>query len=203
MKMAKIKLWKILAGAGIVAVLAVVVAACGGGGGTATAESTKTANLTLPTVNRTPSVPAAGTTPAATPAKVPSVVSPTWITPTVTDTTVSVPVSTVESKYNIHFKVPLDKGTGYFMVYTYGGKTYARADICPPCQSINFSLVKNTLVCDSCGTVFSATDGSGISGACIRYPKAAVPYQTIDGNIVMTKADLTKAFEDTISPGLP
>jgi nitrite reductase/ring-hydroxylating ferredoxin subunit len=172
--MRKTWLGKLTAGAAVMIALAVVLAACGGGGGAT----------------------AAG-------AKAPSNVSPTWITPTVSDTSVSIPLDTVQAKYDTHFKVTLDKGTAYFMAYTYGGKTYVRANVCVPCQSVSFSLVKGTLVCDTCGTVFSAGDGSGISGACVRYPKAAVPYQTTDGNIVMTKADLTKAFENTLSPGLP
>ena len=143
---------------------------------------------------------------SASPSSAPSSntrVDPTWITPEVNGTVVSVPVDVVKDKVDTHFKVEVDKGTAYFMAYVYGGKTYVRADVCVPCRSINFSLYKGTLVCDSCGTVFKATDGSGVSGACVNYPKASVPFETIDGKIVMKQADLIAAFDATLQPGLP
>ena len=132
-----------------------------------------------------------------------STVAPTWITPEITDTTIAVPLDTVQTKINTHFEVALDKGKAYFMAYTFGGKTYVRADICPPCRSISYSIVKDTLVCDSCGTSFKAVDGAGVRGACVNYPKASVPYETVDGKILMNKADLTVAYENTWSPGSP
>ncbi len=132
-----------------------------------------------------------------------STVAPTWITPEIVDTTITVPLDLVQTKINTHFEVALDKGKAYFMAYTFGGKTYVRADICPPCRSISYSLVKDTLVCDSCGTSFKALDGAGVRGACVNYPKASVPYETVDGKILMNKADLTLAYENTWSPGSP
>lgn len=144
-----------------------------------------------------------GTASAAAPNATNTRVSPSWITPAIDSTTVSVGEDVVKSKVNVDFELPTDKGTAYFMAYEYLGKTYVRADVCVPCRSISFTLYKGTLVCDSCGTVFKATDGAGVSGACVRYPKAAVPYQTVDGKIVMTQADLITAFENTLQPGLP
>ena len=144
-----------------------------------------------------------GTASAAAPASSNIRVSPTWITPDISGTTVSVAENVVKSNINTDFELPTDKGTAYFMVYEYNGKTYARADVCVPCRSISFTLYKGNLVCDSCGTVFKATDGTGVSGACVRYPKAAVPYQIVDGKIVMSQADLITAFENTLEPGLP
>lgn len=144
-----------------------------------------------------------GGTASAAPSAANSRVSPTWVTPDISSTTVSVGEDVVKSKVNIDFELPTDKGTAYFMVYEYLGKTYARADVCVPCRSVSFTLYKGNLICDSCGTVFKATDGTGVSGACVRYPKAAVPYQTVDGKIVMSQADLITAFENTLQPGLP
>ncbi len=132
-----------------------------------------------------------------------SIISPTWITPEIVDTTITLPLDLVQTKINTHFEVALDKGKAYFMAYTFGGKTYVRADICPPCRSISYSLVKEILVCDSCGTSFKALDGAGVRGACVNYPKASVPYETVDGKILMNKADLTLAYENTWSPGSP
>ncbi|MDP2918707.1 MAG: Fe-S-containing protein [Dehalococcoidia bacterium] len=132
-----------------------------------------------------------------------SPVAPTWITPEVSAGTVSIPFDLVQSKRNTHFKVETEKGTAYYMAYVYSGKTHVRADVCVPCRSISFTLDKNLLVCDSCGTTFNASDGTGVAGACVRYPKAAVPFETVSGKMVMKQADLLKAFEDTLQQGLP
>ncbi len=169
----------------VVTIVAIILAGCSGGAGN---------QINLPP--RTSGPPTETSGPKST-------VAPTWITPETADTTITVPLDLVQTKINTHFEVILDKGKAYFMAYTFGGKTYVRADICPPCRSISYSLVKDTLVCDSCGTSFKAVDGAGVRGACVNYPKASVPYETVDGKILMNKADLTLAYENTLSPGSP
>jgi len=39
--------------------------------------------------------------------------------------------------------------------------------------------------------------------ACVDFPKASVPYEISDGNIVMKGTDLIAAYQDTLEPGLP
>ena len=90
-----------------------------------------------------------------------------------------------------------------FMAYELGGEVHVRANVCPPCRSIGFSLQKNILVCDTCRTTFEAKTGEGIEGACVDFPKASVPYEVTDGNIVMKGTDLIAAYQDTTEPGLP
>jgi nitrite reductase/ring-hydroxylating ferredoxin subunit len=140
-----------------------------------------------PTSNPTPSGP----------------IKATWIDPQVTDDTVSIPVSEVENNWNVHFKVEAQDGNMNFMAYVLDGGIYVRANVCPPCQSIGFSLDEDTLVCDRCATTFMAKTGEGIGGACVAYPKASVPYEIEDGNIVMNSADLTTAYQNTIEVGWP
>lgn len=125
----------------------------------------------------------------------------TWVKPAIASDTVSVPVIEVEKDKIIHFKVSTATDDLSFMVYEYGNTVYARANICPPCQSEGFSLYRDTLVCDTCGTTFNAKTSAGIKGACVRYPKAAVPFETADGKIVMKGADLAKAYLETLQPG--
>ena len=125
----------------------------------------------------------------------------TWIKPVVTGDLVSVSASEVEKDTITHFKINTPTNELAFMVYKYDGQLYARASICPPCRSESFSLVKNTLVCDTCGTVFDAKTGSGIKGACVVFDKAAVPYEVKNGNIIMKWADLVTAFRNTQNPG--
>lgn len=166
--------------------LAAILVGCSGGTGTQIKPPVNTSGTTtgIPTVPK-------------------STVTPTWINPEVIGTSVMVPLDEVQTKINTHFKVVLEKGSAYFMAYNYGGNIQVRADICPPCRSVSYTLVKDTLVCDSCGTVFKAGDGTGIKGACVNYPKASVPFETVDDKIVLNTAELTTAYENTLSPGLP
>ncbi len=116
---------------------------------------------------------------------------------------VSIPVSDVESDWNTQFAINAQAGKMNFMAYLLKNKIYVRADVCPPCRSIGYSLDGNTLVCDRCATTFKADTGDGIAGACVNYPKALVPYQISNGNIVMRQADLVVAYESTLNPGWP
>jgi nitrite reductase/ring-hydroxylating ferredoxin subunit len=116
---------------------------------------------------------------------------------------VSIPVSDVESDWNTQFAIDSPSGKMNFMAYLLKNKIYVRADVCPPCRSIGYSLDGNTLVCDRCATTFKADTGDGVAGACVDYPKALVPYQISNGNIVMQQADLVTAYESTLNPGWP
>ena len=79
--------------------------------------------------------------------------------------------------------------------------TTVRANVCPPCKSIGFSLDNETLVCDRCATTFDAVNGDGIGGACVDFPKAPVACEITDARIVMNVGDLVTAYEETIKPG--
>jgi len=125
----------------------------------------------------------------------------TWIEPQVVGDTVSIPVSEVENNKIIHFKFGTQDKDITFMAYKLSGELYVRANVCPPCRSVGFSLQKDILVCDTCMTTFEAKTGEGIEGACVDFPKASVPYEIIDGNMVMKDTDLIAAYQDTIEPG--
>jgi nitrite reductase/ring-hydroxylating ferredoxin subunit len=131
-------------------------------------------------------------------------IKPTWITPQVSGKTVTIPVSDVQNDSIVHFKITdANGGSTTFMAYILGGTTYARADVCPPCRSTSFSLVGNTLVCDTCGTVFDAKTGDGLSGGCVSYPKADVAFQVSNGNLVMNADQMATAYQNTLTPGRP
>ena len=127
----------------------------------------------------------------------------TLIVPQVTDGVVAIPESEVESNRNVRFKVETPDGNMNFMAYVLNGEIYVRANVCPPCQSIGFSLDENVLVCDRCATKFRAQTGEGISGACVDYPKASVTYEISGGDIVMNSTALITAYQDTLEPGWP
>ncbi len=126
-----------------------------------------------------------------------------WVKANVSGNAVSLPVSEVQKNKIVQFRYDTGNGNIAFVTYELNEKLQVRADICVPCRSEDYSLQKDTLVCNTCGTVFSAQTGDGISGACVNYPKAAVPYVLNSGNITMTGNDMIKAYLDTLKPGLP
>ena len=127
----------------------------------------------------------------------------TWTSPQVLGDILSIPISEVESGKIMHVEFTTQDKDMTFMAYDLSGEIYVRANICPPCRSIGFSLQQSTLVCDTCGTVFDAKTGAGINGACVGYPKAAVAYEIRDGSIVMKGSDLLAAYQDTVNPAQP
>lgn len=174
-------------------ILVVVISGCSGSPQSSSPE---------PSVTPTPNKQTPSTAPQPAPApKLSDPIKAEWIEPEINSDSVLIPVSVVEKKQNIHFKM-LENGTTYnFMAYVFNGKIMVRANVCPPCLSIGFSLDNANLVCDRCATVFKADTGAGVKGACVNYPKAGVTYQTDDGNLVMRKADLIAAYQDTLKPG--
>jgi nitrite reductase/ring-hydroxylating ferredoxin subunit len=132
-----------------------------------------------------------------------SLIEPTWIQAELADNTVTISLSEVEANGMSHFTINTSSGEMDFMAYELSGETYVRASICPPCYSRSFGLKGDTLVCDTCGTVFDAETGSGIKGACLNYPKASVPYEITGNSIIMGVDDLLIAYNNTLEPGLP
>jgi nitrite reductase/ring-hydroxylating ferredoxin subunit len=128
-------------------------------------------------------------------------ISATWIEPQIAGDTVSIRLTEVEDNWNVHFNVEIRGEDMNFMAYVLDGEIHVRANVCPPCQSIGFSLQEAILICDRCATTFDTETGEGIQGACVDFPKASVPYQIDGGSIVMSSADLAAAYEDTLEPG--
>jgi len=148
------------------------------------------------------SAPTPTQTPNPTPKPKPSgAIKAMWIEPQVVGDTVSIPVIEVENNWNVHFKVKTGGEDMNFMAYVLDGEIHVRANVCPPCRSIGFSLEEDILICDRCATTFKAKTGEGIQGACVDFPKASVHYETSGGKVVMKSADLIDAYQDTIEPG--
>jgi len=115
--------------------------------------------------------------------------------------TVSVPRVLIEQHGNTHFTIDDNGDSLSFMAYALLGSIHVRANACPPCGSRGFTLVGDVLDCNACHTTFDAGDGSGIQGACVDYPKAAVQYKEVDDSIVMERAALVAAWEATLVAG--
>lgn len=125
----------------------------------------------------------------------------TWVNAEVDGDAVTVSLALVEEHHNLHFDLDYEGRSFAFMTYILDGNIQVRANACPPCGSRGFTLDGDVLDCDACHTLFDARDGSGIEGACVDYPKAAVPYATHNGSIVMSLTDLVNAYEETLAAG--
>ena len=160
-----------------------------------------------------PPVPAPTPPPEATPTPAPASpsnprpsgpIEAAWIESQVAGDTMSILVSEVKDNWNTHFSLETEDGNLNFMAYILDGIIHVRANVCPPCRSIGYSIVEGILlVCDRCATTFEAKTGEGIKGACVDYPKASVPYEINGDNIVMNKVDLRSAYQNTLKPGWP
>ena len=188
---------KVIIGALAVLLILVAVACAGPTSAPVTAApAPKSPATQAPSSAQTPTAPALAAKPSGK-------IKGTWIEPKVNGDTISILQSDVEKNWNIHFKATIQGSTENFMAYLLDGQIYVRANVCPPCQSIGYSLDKDVLVCDRCGTRFKAKSGDGIDGACVNYPKASVSYQTAGGNLVMKNSDLFTAYQNTLKQGLP
>lgn len=191
---------KVVIGAALLAVVLVVVACAG-----PTSTPSSAAPAPKPSTTETP-ISAQTPTLSQAPAAVPKPAGPIkakWIEPQVDGDTVSIPQSEVENNWNVHFKVDIQGSTESFMAYVLDKQIYVRANVCPPCRSIGYSLYNDVLVCDRCATRFKAKSGDGIDGACVNYPKALVPYEVAGGNLVMKGDDLAVAYQNTLKPDWP
>ncbi len=134
-------------------------------------------------------------------------IRPTWIGSEVLrveGNSLLIPTEEVASGRMLHFSISAgEDGKQDFMAYDLGGETYVRANVCPPCKSVGFSLDGDVLVCDSCGTRFDANTGAGISGACKDFPKAEVEKAISGSDITIGINDLIAAYENTEKPGWP
>jgi nitrite reductase/ring-hydroxylating ferredoxin subunit len=155
---------------------------------------------------KTVDIPASAPSPAANPASLPAPaakpsgpVKEKWIDAQVTEDTASIAVKDVRDNWNTAFKIANKGATLNFMAYVLNGEIQVRANVCPPCRSIGYTLNNDILVCDTCATTFKATNGSGIQGACVKFPKAAVQYKVVNDAIVMNVNDLVNAYQKTLS----
>lgn len=125
----------------------------------------------------------------------------TWIEVGGDDTTVRIPLDTIEKYANTHFSMETNGERLDYMAYLLDGTVHIRANVCPPCRSRGFALDGEVLVCDACATTFDARDGSGIQGACVDYPKAGAIYEIEDEMVTASVSALARAFEETVMPG--
>jgi nitrite reductase/ring-hydroxylating ferredoxin subunit len=190
----------------LLAITAAVAIGCTSGDSGDSVILGKTKSTGTPTETGMPK-PTDAPQPTDKPTQANTLIGATWIEEGLIEIegdSMSIPVSEIDSKTMLHFGIVDGQSNRMnFMVYGLNGETYARANLCPPCKSVGFSLLGDILVCDRCGTRFDAITGDGISGACRDYPKAAVAHTISDGRLAMQYGDLLTAYANTGKPGWP
>jgi nitrite reductase/ring-hydroxylating ferredoxin subunit len=184
---------KIAFGALALSLMLIIVACSAPSTTPAAAQKPVDITVSTPTPAANPTLaPAAATKPSGP-------IREKWINAQVTDDTASIAAKDVKDNWNTAFKMDNKGTTLNFMAYVSNGEIQVRANVCPPCRSIGYSLNNDILVCDTCATTFKATNGAGIQGACVKFPKAAVQYKVVNDSIVMNVTDLVNAYQKTLS----
>lgn len=70
------------------------------------------------------------------------------------------------------------------------GKVMVAVSFCEPCKGKSFHISGNTLVCNTCGTVWDLQTLKGISGGCQTYPPEALTYSLNGDNIEIPQSVL-------------
>ncbi len=109
--------------------------------------------------------------------------------------------SEIQKNKIVKFTYNTGSGNISFMTYGLNNQTQVRADICVPYRSEDYALQDDTLVCNTCCTVYSAQTGIGMSGACVNHTKASVAYSVVDGNLVLKTRTLLKHTSTRLSRG--
>jgi hypothetical protein len=63
------------------------------------------------------------------------------------------------------------------------GKMVTAIRMCEPCNSSEFRIEGEEMVCGRCGTRWKLNNLEGIEGACQKYPPDPIPSQIIDGQV--------------------
>jgi len=87
-------------------------------------------------------------------------------------------------------------GTKFFTLKDNEG-VQMRISICEPCRGYSFHLQNNgrEVVCDACGTTWSASNFRGISGGCIAYPPPYLASSASGNSITAKTSDIERWSE--------
>lgn len=80
---------------------------------------------------------------------------------------------------------------------TEDGKVVTAISMCEPCNSTEFHIEGNNLICNSCGTTWNLNDLNAVSGSCGRYPPDPIPSKVV-GNEIQIDEYLVKNWSRRI-----
>jgi uncharacterized membrane protein len=62
--------------------------------------------------------------------------------------------------------------------------------VCEPCNSTNFHIEGNQMVCNSCFTRWDLETLKGISGGCLTYPPHVISHSVNNGRAIIKEVDV-------------
>lgn len=74
------------------------------------------------------------------------------------------------------------------------GKVITAISMCEPCNSTDFHIQSDNLICNSCGTTWNLNDLEAISGSCGKYPPDPVPSKVV-GNEIQIDESLVVSWQ--------
>ncbi len=104
---------------------------------------------------------------------------------------VAVPVDLVREKKLIYFEYQRPNGRIPLLAYiTPSGKLVTAVSVCEPCNSTDFHIEGNQMVCNSCFTRWDLDTLKGISGGCLTYPPDVIPHSVNNGRAIIKEVDV-------------
>ncbi|MBI3111173.1 MAG: DUF2318 domain-containing protein [Ignavibacteriales bacterium] len=77
------------------------------------------------------------------------------------------------------------------------GKIVTAVSMCEPCNSTDFHIKGDKLICNSCGSTWELNTLTAVSGSCGRYPPDAVP-NTVAGNEIRIDEQIAARWQRRI-----
>lgn len=117
----------------------------------------------------------------------PSLIEMTDIQADVEDGKIVFPLSEIKGNKLVYFEY---KGSTTIPLLAYigpSGKVITAVSVCEPCKGERFSIEGETLVCNTCGTVWKLETHEGISGGCPQFPPEIIPNQVSKDKVLINK----------------
>lgn len=100
------------------------------------------------------------------------------------DGKIILPLDVVKEKKFVKFDYIGGNKTIPLLAYlTEDGKIVTSISLCEPCDSKDFHIQGNNLICNSCGTTWDLNNLDAISGSCGKYPPDPVPSKVVGNEI--------------------
>lgn len=121
----------------------------------------------------------------------------------VTGGKIIVPLSTIKRDRLVYFEYK-DKSSRTVPLLAYvgpSGKIITATSVCEPCRSTRFHIEGDTLICNTCGTVWNLETHEGVSGGCTAFPPQIIVNQ-VKGDKVLIDEDAVAKWKPRASkPG--
>lgn len=118
----------------------------------------------------------------------------TSITATVDGGKITVPLKEVKDNTLVTFAYEGDQSVPLLAYEDNSGKIVTAISVCEPCNGTEFHIDGDTLVCNTCGTIWELSTHKGISGGCIDYPPEILESEIVGDNVEISE-DLVKNWK--------